>query len=146
MVYIPPDFRARVFLFILFIWIFAAVTGVGFTILPLVFGRMMFKLLIPEHIRTNDIYAFSIGVYILGSLAWSLYHWRPIWDNVQRWAAAAQRTVADGYAGHCIASVLLHGAKLVYAYFFLLVVFPILVSTMMELYLTIPLHTWKSVV
>ncbi|CAM1505049.1 Fc.00g106860.m01.CDS01 [Cosmosporella sp. VM-42] len=142
MVYIPPHFRARVFLFILFIWVFAAVTGVGFTIIPLVFGRMMFTLLIPEHIRTNDIYAFSIGVYVLGSLAWSLYHWRPIWGNIKKWAAVAHQTVADGYAGHHIASVVVHGAKLVYAYFFLLVVFPILVSTIMELYLTIPLHTY----
>ncbi|KAK8019028.1 hypothetical protein PG990_004166 [Apiospora arundinis] len=70
-VYLPPHFRARVFLFILFIWMFAAVTGVGITIVPLVFGRRMFKILIPAHIRTNDIYAFSIGIYILGASATS---------------------------------------------------------------------------
>ncbi|KAM5351120.1 hypothetical protein ACJ41O_003843 [Fusarium nematophilum] len=142
MVYIPPHFRARVFLFILFIWIFAAVTGVGFTIIPLVFGRRMFKMLIPEHIRTNDIYAFSIGVYLLGSFAYLVFHIRSVWANVQRWTANVQESLAAGSLGHRTAAVLIRGAKLVYAYFFLLVVFPLLVSGLMELYLAIPLHTY----
>ncbi|KAF7554570.1 hypothetical protein G7046_g6779 [Stylonectria norvegica] len=142
MVYIPPSFRARIFLFILFIWIFAAVTGVGFTIIPLIFGRMIFKMLIPAHIRTNDIYAFSIGVYLLGSLAYSVYHIRGIVVNVKRWRASARNSVVDGNASWRVLNVLLHTAKLVYAYFLLLVVFPLLVSAIMELYLSIPLHTY----
>ncbi|KAF5006084.1 hypothetical protein FDECE_7514 [Fusarium decemcellulare] len=142
MVYIPPHFRARVFLFILFIWIFAAVTGVGFTIIPLVFGRRMFKMLIPEHIRTNDIYAFSIGVYLLGSFAYLIFHLRSVVTNIKRWAAAARASLAAGSIGRRTAAFLLRGAKLVYAYFFLLVVFPLLVSGLMELYLALPLHTY----
>ncbi|EMR65903.1 putative ring finger membrane protein [Eutypa lata UCREL1] len=37
-VYVPPMFHIRVSLFIASIWLFAAVTGVGFTIVPLVFA------------------------------------------------------------------------------------------------------------
>ncbi|KAI6785358.1 ERAD-associated E3 ubiquitin-protein ligase-like protein [Emericellopsis cladophorae] len=59
-VYIPPWFRTRIFLFIMFIWTFAAVTGVSLTIIPLVLGRMMFKMVLPSFVRTNDIYAFCI--------------------------------------------------------------------------------------
>ncbi|KAF4983590.1 hypothetical protein FZEAL_1040 [Fusarium zealandicum] len=142
MVYIPPHFRARIFLFISFIWVFAAVTGVGFTIIPLVFGRRMFKMLIPEHIRTNDIYAFSIGVYLLGSFAYLVFHIRSVWANVQRWMTNAMEWLAEGGVAPRVASVLLRGVKLVYAYFFLLIVFPLLVSGLMELYLAIPLHTY----
>ncbi|KAF7556814.1 hypothetical protein G7Z17_g1142 [Cylindrodendrum hubeiense] len=141
-VYIPPNFQTRVFLFILFIWIFAAVTGVGFTIIPLVFGRRMFKMLIPAHIRTNDIYAFSIGVYLLGSLAYLVFHIRSVWAKVQRWIGTAQAHVADGGAPRRVMGVVLHGASLIYSYFLLLVVFPLLVSALMELYLAIPLHTY----
>ncbi|KAI8721295.1 hypothetical protein NCS52_00576700 [Fusarium sp. LHS14.1] len=142
MVYIPPHFRARIFLFILFIWVFAAITGVGFTIIPLVFGRRMFKMLIPEHIRTNDIYAFSIGVYLLGSVAYLVFHIRSVCSNVQRGAQKSWEWLTAGEIGWRTAAVLLRGAKLVYAYFFLLVVFPLLVSGLLELYLAIPLHTY----
>lgn len=148
MVYIPPRFRLRVFLFILFIWVFAAVTGVGFTIIPLVFGRKMFKSLLPEHIRTNDIYAFSIGVYLLGTFFYSAY-------RIARWRGRRRQQhhegtdwswvkTALGYVANRrrIMRVLAQGAKLVYAYFFILVVFPLLISTMMEFYVALPLHTY----
>ncbi|KAF5968010.1 ERAD-associated e3 ubiquitin ligase doa10 [Fusarium coicis] len=142
MVYIPPHFRARVFLFILFIWIFAAVTGVGFTIIPLVFGRRMFKMLIPQHIRTNDIYAFSIGVYLLGSAAYLVFHARSVWAKIKDGVSAARASLAAGNLERRAAAVLLRGVKMLYAYSFLLVVFPLLISGLMELYLAIPLHTY----
>ncbi|KPM43677.1 hypothetical protein AK830_g2884 [Neonectria ditissima] len=142
MVYIPPNFRARVFLFILFIWAFAAVTGVGFTIIPLVFGRRVFKMLIPSHIRTNDIYAFSIGVYLLGTMAYLVFRINSVWAKVQEWIGRAQTRVATGGAPRRVTGVVVHGATLIYAYFLLLVVFPLLVSAIMELYLAIPLHTY----
>lgn len=141
-VYIPPFFRTRILLFILFIWMFAAVTGVGFTIVPLVFGRRMFKELIPAHIRTNDVYAFSIGIYLLGSVAYSIFHIRHIWSKVQAWAAVAREQVMDGRAFGRVASVTAYGLKLFYAYFFLLLVFPLVLSALLELYLAIPLHTY----
>ncbi|OIW32871.1 hypothetical protein CONLIGDRAFT_154898 [Coniochaeta ligniaria NRRL 30616] len=143
LVYIPPFFRVRIFLFILFIWGFAAFTGVGITIVPLVFGRSMFKLLIPAHIRTNDIYAFSIGIYILGSLTYSISHARSILLKARSWLAAAVDSVASRDAAHRAISMAVNAARLLYAYFILLVVFPIMVISLMELYLLIPLNTWK---
>jgi len=141
-VYVPPNFRARVFLFIMFIWIFAAVTGVGFTIVPLIFGRRMFKLLIPSHIRTNDIYAFSIGIYILGSVAYSIFHIRSMVIKFREWIEATASTFANRDAFHRVAAITTQGAQLLYSYFFLLVAFPLLVSSLMELYVLIPLDTY----
>ncbi|KAH8902457.1 hypothetical protein BR93DRAFT_887022 [Coniochaeta sp. PMI_546] len=143
LVYIPPYFRFRVFLFILFIWGFAAFTGVGITIVPLVFGRSMFKLLIPAHIRTNDIYAFSIGIYILGSLAYSISHIHSILLKVKSSIAAAVESITSRDAAHRAISMAVKASRLLYAYFFLLVAFPIMVISLMELYLLIPLNTWK---
>ncbi|KJZ76423.1 hypothetical protein HIM_04152 [Hirsutella minnesotensis 3608] len=144
MVYVPPNFRARVFLFILFIWLFAAVTGVGITIAPLALGRKMFKVLIPEHIRTNDIYAFSIGIYILGTATYSVLRVRSIATKVRGWSRRAWAAVAGGSAPKRAWSGAVRAAKLVYAYTFLLVLFPLLFSTLMELYITIPLHTYMN--
>lgn len=142
LVYVPPHFRLRIFLFIAFIWAFAAVTGVSFTIIPLVFGRHMFKLLIPAHIRTNDIYAFSIGIYVLGSLAYGVFHARSVINKTKGLLTAAVHSVTNRAAVRRAGNMALKGARLLYAYFFLLVVFPFMVVTLFELYLLIPLHTY----
>lgn len=144
LVYVPPSFRARIFLFILFIWLFAAVTGVGFTIAPLVLGRAMFKTLIPAHIRTNDIYAFSIGIYLLGSLAYAMFRLGHLTAKLKDWTSKIRSEVTSGNSSSRIISGAVHGAKLAYAYFFLVIVFPLVVSTLMELYVSIPLHTYMN--
>ncbi|KAK7987319.1 hypothetical protein PG989_007634 [Apiospora arundinis] len=141
-VYLPPHFRARVFLFILFIWMFAAVTGVGITIVPLVFGRRMFKILIPAHIRTNDIYAFSIGIYILGGVGYVLFHARSLIARFRGWASTAAASMLDRDALQRVAAVAKQGAKVGYTYSMLLVVFPLLATLLIELYILVPLHTW----
>jgi E3 ubiquitin-protein ligase MARCH6 len=142
LVYVPPQFPMRIFLFILFIWIFAAVTGVGFTIIPLTVGRRIFQFFLPNHVRTNDIYAFSIGIYVLGTLAYAIFHARSISRKVNTWTT---RTTSSIYSHDLLlraAQVLLQGAKLLYTYSILLIVFPVVVTTIMELYLLIPLHTY----
>ncbi|KAI2617211.1 hypothetical protein GGS26DRAFT_603262 [Hypomontagnella submonticulosa] len=141
-VYVPPWFRARIFLFILFIWIFAAVTGVGFTIVPLVFGRRMFQVLIPDHIRTNDIYAFSIGIYILGSLGYFVFHLRSMLEKLRAWANAAIDSMLDRHAIQRAVKFTNQAGRLMYTYSVLLLVFPLLITLLVELYLLMPLHTY----
>ncbi|OTA52643.1 hypothetical protein K449DRAFT_440582 [Hypoxylon sp. EC38] len=141
-VYVPPWFRVRIFLFILFIWIFAAVTGVGFTIVPLVFGRRMFKVLIPSHIRTNDIYAFSIGIYILGSLGYFIFHLRSMIGKLRTWGASAVDSMLDRNAIQRALQFTTRACRLLYTYVVLLLVFPLLITLLVELYLLMPLHTY----
>ncbi|KAK3984572.1 putative E3 ubiquitin ligase SUD1 [Cladorrhinum sp. PSN332] len=139
-VYVPPHFRVRVFLFIMFIWIFAAITGVSLTIVPLLFGRWMFKSLIPGHIRTNDIYAFSIGAYILGTATYAMWHARSIYTAVKAWASNSARAVVDGQAVWKALHVGARALKIIYTYAFFYIIFPFLVSALIELYVLIPLH------
>ena len=139
-VYVPPHFRARVSLFILLIWVFAAVTGVSITIVPLVFGRRLFQLLIPDNILTNDIYAFSIGIYVLGSAVYTLVHLGSIYAAAKTWLTAAVSSAVHGGAFQRVSGILLRVARVVFAYFFLLLAFPLLVTSLMELYAMIPLR------
>jgi len=141
-VYIPPRFGLRVILFILFIWIFAAVTGVALTIVPLQAGRWMFKHLLPSGIATNDIYAFSIGIYIMGASLYAAFHIAYLLRRVKDWAAAAGNTLFGENAATRTARAINNTATLAYAYFFLLVVCPVLASLLVEFYVIIPLHTW----
>ncbi|KAF2968615.1 hypothetical protein GQX73_g4986 [Xylaria multiplex] len=143
-VYIPPWFRARISIFIMSIWIFAAVTGVGSTILPLVLGRRIFKALVPPHIRTNDIYAFSIGVYVLSSASYLVFHLHFACDTVREWATSIINSVLDRNALQRVIKLAYRTVKLAYAYTMLLVVFPILITALVEMYVLIPLHTYMG--
>ncbi|KAK3295221.1 uncharacterized protein B0H64DRAFT_142412 [Chaetomium fimeti] len=139
-VYLPPDFGLRIFLFILFIWIFAAATGVSITILPLVFGRWMFSQLIPAHVRANDIYAFSIGIHVLGSAVYALLRAPAAYQAARAYVEAA--VAADGAHGmfRRMRGIVARAARVLYAYFFVLVVAPLLVASLMELYALVPLN------
>ncbi|KAI1321113.1 hypothetical protein F5Y16DRAFT_389330 [Xylariaceae sp. FL0255] len=141
-VYIPPWFRTRIFLFILSIWIFAAATGVSFTIIPLVFGRHIFKALIPSHIRTNDIYAFSIGIYVLGSASYLVFHLGSAFAQLQAWTGSTINSLLDRHAFRRAIHLTQRAWKLVYTYTMLLVVFPILSTVLVEIYVLVPVHTY----
>ncbi|CCC10464.1 hypothetical protein SMACR_08017 [Sordaria macrospora] len=140
MVYVPPHFRVRIFLFILLIWLFAAATGVGITIIPLVFGRCMFQLLIPEGVRTNDIYAFGIGIHVLGAMVYAVVNIRSLSQKAKIRVAGVIASVFNNGAVRRGLAVITRIAKIVYSYFFLLVVFPLMIASVAELYAMMPLH------
>jgi len=140
-VYIPPLFRLRVGTFIFLIWLFAATTGICITILPLVFGRLIFAYMIPNHIRMNDIYAFSIGIYFLGGLAYILLHYYHILSFLRSTVSTHQNpTMVTLFKKAVTHTVRLF--RLTYTYFFFAFLLPSLSSLLIEFYFTIPLHTY----
>lgn len=139
-VYIPPFFRTRVASFVCLIWLFAAFTGVSVTVVPLLFGRWVFARLTPNHLRMNDIYAFSIGIYILGSALWALLNHRRIRDKMYASLSLHTANVASVAAKMKVVTMRVLG--LLYAYFALGILLPCLVSLLLEVYLIIPLHTY----
>ncbi|XWW99182.1 hypothetical protein V2A60_007190 [Cordyceps javanica] len=143
-VYVPPSFRSRIFLFILFIWVFAAYTGASLTIAPLVMGRMVFKALIPGHVRTNDIYAFSIGIYILGAVGYLGIHSARVVAKVQGWLTSVRQELSVGRVASRTWSACVRVMQLTYTYFFLTIVLPLLIALLVELYVAVPLHTYMN--
>lgn len=139
-VYIPPFFRMRVAAFVGLIWLFAAFTGVGVTVVPLLFGRWVFARLAPNHLRMNDIYAFSIGIYVLGSAVWTLLNHRRIKDKV--YASLSPQTANVLSVMRKMKAVAVRLLSLLYAYSALGIVLPCLFSLVLEFYLIIPLHTY----
>lgn len=145
-VYIPPHFRLRIAGFVVLLWLFAATTGVSLTVVPLLFGRYMFTLMIPNHQRMNDIYAFAIGIYVLGGPLFlairhraallSMIHQLPSSQALN--GAALVRTAKQ--AG----GILLHGLRLFYFYGAFSILIPSLFALLFEAYLLIPLHTYLS--
>ncbi|QSZ31507.1 hypothetical protein DSL72_001074 [Monilinia vaccinii-corymbosi] len=140
LVYVPPWFRLRISTFILSIWLFAATTGVCVTVVPLVFGRYIFENFIPADVRKNDVYAFSIGIYILGTVLYGIIHLRTglaklrnsLHINGDRPTIVFRRVVK--FVGRV--------ARIVWTYTAFILVLPTLFAFLMEFYFMIPLHTY----
>ncbi|MCJ1283514.1 hypothetical protein MMC26_002844 [Xylographa opegraphella] len=148
-IYIPPYFRFRIGAFIVLIWLFASTTGVGITIIPLLFGRYVFARLVPNHLRMNDIYAFSIGIYLLGGPIYLLFHFRQrlssLANNTRHLISASppsSSTLLESFRRTAPCAIL--ATRFLYFYFTLTILLPSLFALLMEAYLVIPLHTYFS--
>ena len=143
-VYIPPFFRLRISIFIFLIWLFAATTGVSTTVLPLVLGRRIFAHIAPSHLRMNDIYAYSIGIYILGgSLYTCLYAAKALTyvrsasqDTDSRTRSVFRRTQSQFY----------RFLRVLYTCASFTVFLPALFALLIQAYFIIPLHTYFGTV
>ncbi|KAB8270094.1 hypothetical protein BDV30DRAFT_215681 [Aspergillus minisclerotigenes] len=138
-VYIPPFFRTRIAAFIFSIWVFAAATGVGVTIIPLVVGRKIMSSHFPNR-PVNDIYAFSTGICIVGSAAYlALYchtSFAAVKDRLRPYLQSP-RQACLGLTGAAA-----NALRLVYIALAFSVFLPSLFALAMELYVLVPVHTY----
>jgi E3 ubiquitin-protein ligase MARCH6 len=142
MVYIPPWFRLRIACFVITIWIFMGVSGVSVTIIPLMFGRYLFSLFLPTTVEMNDIHAFSLGVYTLGSVAYSGYQLYKLAASLNRpdVSPLAQLRSVAATASRISLTVL----RFSYVWASLVFAIPLLCAVLIELYFLMPLHAWMG--
>ncbi|KAF2867421.1 hypothetical protein BDV95DRAFT_582124 [Massariosphaeria phaeospora] len=140
MVYIPPWFRVRIALFVSTIWVFAAVMGIGLTVIPLLFGRYLFSLFLPPTVEMNDIHAFSLGIYSLGTIGYSVYKLYKFVSGLNR---AVPSPLSTLYTIAATGSRI--GFRIIrfgYVWTSLAFVIPFLIAVLIELYLLMPLHAY----
>ena len=142
-IYIPPHFRLRIGTFILLLWLFAAATGICITVVPLVFGRYMFSHVFPSHPCTNDVYAFSIGINLLGGALFVLLNTQRILEQFRQTVIPSDKSTALNvlhetlhYTGRLL--------RVLYTYTAFAVLLPSLFALIMEFYFIAPLHTYFS--
>ncbi|OBT43789.1 hypothetical protein VE00_06266 [Pseudogymnoascus sp. WSF 3629] len=140
MVYAPPWFRTRIAGFIFLLWLFAAITGCSLTLIPLVFGRWVFNAILPSEVKKNDIYAFSMGINILGGLVYCLINLRPGVEALHTAAVANAR--APAAILRKLFALSIRTLRLSYAYGAFVFLLPTLSAALVEFYLLIPLHTY----
>lgn len=138
-VYIPPHFRSRIAAFILLIWLFAAATGIGTTIIPLVIGRKIMSYYFPNR-ALNDIYAFSTGACVVGIVAFVVFYCHKRYDMIKERLAPYVQSPRQAYAG--TVSALTSGLRLLYIGMAFAIVLPSLFALIMELYILVPAHTY----
>ncbi|KAF2032147.1 RING finger membrane protein [Setomelanomma holmii] len=140
MVFIPNWFRVRIFAFVVTIWIFMGLSGVGVTIVPLLFGRNLFSLVLPNTVEMNDIHAFSLGVYTLGSIAYSAYHAYNFVVSINRPVPSPMATL--NRVATTTSRVGLRVLRFTYVWASLVFAIPFLFAVLIELYLLMPLHAY----
>ena len=136
-VYIPPWFRLRIGIFVVAVWLFAASTGLCVTVVPLLFGRYLLSSTLGPTQSINDIYAFSLGIYILGGLLYGAIHRAMIlkWArNTFVPADGGRRILGSAWAG------VQRLACLIYVYSTLAIGFPLVNAVLLELYILMPMH------
>lgn len=140
-VYLPPRLLTRIFLFILLIWTFAVVTGLSLTIIPLLIGRTLFKLTIPGDVHTNDIYAFCVGLNIVCPIFYCISRHRKLYYKAELWLFRRRGNKAKDSRSEIAIGLVVRGTKLLYAYTIVFGVIPMVMATMVELYISLPAHT-----
>jgi E3 ubiquitin-protein ligase MARCH6 len=139
-IYIPPLFRIRISLFMVCLWLFSAFMGLCSTLLPLVLGRYLLARLLPEGMRVSDIYAYSLGCYILGGGVMVAAKGRSLLSSLQKKAAVVDVNAwLDPLWRFAIKAL-----RCVYVYGFLGIMLPTIFALFLQLYVVLPLHTWSA--
>ena len=138
LVYIPPNFRARMTTFIVLLWLFAATTGVAFTIGPLLIGRAIIQPLASNDVPPNDLYALTIGLHVCGVTLYAMsgYSKAHAWvkDHVTKFRAR-------------ISFYLYPTAKYLLGLLYLgaaTCILPMVFSLLAELYIHVPIYQYLS--
>jgi E3 ubiquitin-protein ligase MARCH6 len=134
-VYLPPGFRHRVILFIFCLWAVGAASLGVFVALPIILGRLFFKLFISDDV--HDGYSFIVGFYLL----WACYL---VGKSIDRLDKRRQRRVDVGPRStlslYVVKRALLWIPKAIYMVIFLGIVIPILIAFAVDLYVVLPIR------
>lgn len=136
-IYLPPLFRVRVTLFLVCLWGFSAATGLGVTLVPLVFGRKAIQWVFPG-VQVNDIYAYTLGAYTLSGVLCAALRSKEAARYLREKAQAIDLRAWIKKT----ATFALRFAKCTYVYGFLGVALPTFFAFALQFYIILPLHTY----
>jgi E3 ubiquitin-protein ligase MARCH6 len=133
-VYIPPHFRYRIALFILCVWSMCCLGIATLATMPVLLGRQFFSIFTSREI--HDGYSFIVGFHLL----WACW---VVGRTVDRLDRRRRRKESDRASWPLFITkrTLLWTAKASYMAFFLVVVIPSLIATVVELYIIFPVRS-----
>ncbi|PKK66367.1 hypothetical protein RhiirC2_784876 [Rhizophagus irregularis] len=137
-VYIPPNFKARVIIFLFLMWFCGSLFCCSVTVLPLLTGRYIFKSILHHQRAVHDLYTFTVGLYVL----WAHYvaiEW--ITNKIQAIAERQDRNIDWAMVRQKMLQGIIVVAKILYLVLFFGMVIPFLLSLVIELYIILP---WKK--
>lgn len=139
-VYVPPNFRRRIFQFIALFWFSGSLVLVSAVAAPIIAGRAFFRLFTAREL--HDGYSFVVGFYLLwwGWLVGSLF----VRVRIRRQRHGGSRRIRAGWFLFLLKRVSVYISKIAWLVFWLGIVLPTLVSIAVDLYIVIPLRYYMS--
>ena len=119
------------------LWLFSATTGLGVTLVPLVFGRRAIQWVFPG-IQINDIYAYTLGAYTLSGVIFAAMKSKQVISQLRE---KAQSIELRAWLTKT-ATIVLQFFKCAYVYGFLGVALPTFFAFVLQFYIILPLHTY----
>ena len=141
-VFIPSWFRLRIGIFVLCLWALTAVSGLGITVLPLLFGRAMLLTFLGQNAHYNDIHAFSIGVVSFASIFYVYQSRGKVIEYVKEHTTSYSRTLASLF--DATKAAVSRSVAVIYTTSALVLLVPSLMALVMEFYLILPLHAYTQ--
>ncbi|KAI8338940.1 hypothetical protein BC941DRAFT_373111 [Chlamydoabsidia padenii] len=132
-VYAPPQFKFRIILFIMLMWLSSSLLTCTLTVVPVCLGRYLFKTLVTTK-AVHDVYNFATGAYVMVSMGlaidWIVNKYQFWQENGATFAMVFEWTKSKlGLAG-----------KVLYLAFTLGFVLPLMLGVTVDLYLFMPLR------
>ncbi|CEJ00887.1 hypothetical protein RMCBS344292_14929 [Rhizopus microsporus] len=139
-VYVPPHFKLRTIIFLLFMWFSISLFVCSVTVVPLLVGRLLFKVyLAPQADVVNDLYSFALGLYLMMCIGY-LAHWL-----YQSYVAYSAR--GNAQTEQCLAYIKEKGIKAsryIYLISTLAVIIPLLLGVSVDLFVFMPIRIHNS--
>ncbi|TFK52041.1 hypothetical protein OE88DRAFT_1499089 [Heliocybe sulcata] len=132
-VYLPPNFRARILSFILLAWLAICAAVAGVLVVPIQLGRLFFGVFVSREV--HDGYSFLAGFYIL----WACYLTGYAADRLdkRRQRRGGEEPRAE-WSLYLVKRGLLWLSKITYMIATLGVLIPVLIALVVEFYLILP--------
>ncbi|KAI9271374.1 hypothetical protein BY458DRAFT_555583 [Sporodiniella umbellata] len=135
LVYTPPHFYKRVFIFVIVVWLVSTMVLCLLTFVPLVVGRGLFQHVFSIRYPVHDVYSYSLGASLfliawtvlsyLAYIAHDIYRQRSLHSKLKRFFKHLKR---------CI----LRGIRWSFFLTFFGLVLPLAFGTVLELYFALP--------
>ena len=139
-IYIPPLFTIRISLFMVCLWLFSAFAGLCSTVLPLFLGRYLLGMVMPEGLHVSDIYAYSLGAYIVGGILFAALKSKAATGYIKE-----KTPIVDFKAWmEPLKRVSIRALKCMYVYGFFGIMLPVFFALFLQFYVVLPLHTWAA--
>jgi len=119
---------------------FAIAMGMGITVVPMLFGRLIMSILAPQRVAFNDLYNFAVGITALGVVLQSMFNGRKAVKSLKH-TTSRQNLAAISANARKQTWRLVRSA---YVYGFAVVIVPTLFALVLELYLILPLRTYMG--
>ncbi|KAI8366334.1 hypothetical protein EDC96DRAFT_508584 [Choanephora cucurbitarum] len=129
-VYAPPHFKQRIIVFLIYMWFSISAFTCSMTVVPLLFGRLLFSFYLAPGAQVNDLYSFALGIYLMVGIV-----------IVARWIQDGYATLSTHQTMTYLQEKLIKASKFFYLASTFGFVIPLLLGIAVDLFVFMPIRS-----